>query len=69
MLPLAHVGHYLWTLYVLPVLIVAASIVKTTMAQRREANASPAGGDDREDSPDGETPRWETGPAGPAADP
>ncbi|MGN6256173.1 MAG: hypothetical protein ACTHN3_00275 [Solirubrobacterales bacterium] len=35
MLPLAHVGHYLWVLYLIPVLIVTASIVKTTVAQRR----------------------------------
>jgi hypothetical protein len=36
-LPLAHVGHYLWILYVLPVLIVVASIVKTTISERRKA--------------------------------
>jgi hypothetical protein len=64
MLPLAHVGHYLWVLYILPVLIVAASIVKTTVAQRRAANDPAAGGDDREDSPGRESPRSETGPAG-----
>ncbi len=37
MLPLAHVGHYLWTLYVLPVLIVAVAIVRSMLAQRRAA--------------------------------
>jgi len=63
-LPLAHVAHYLWVLYVLPVLIVAASIVKTTVTQRRAANASPAGGDDCEDPPARESPQSETGPAG-----
>ena len=36
MLPLAHVGHYLWVLYLLPVAIVVAGIVKSTRAQRRE---------------------------------
>ena len=36
MLPVAHVGHYLWVLYLLPVAIVVAGIVKTTRAQRRE---------------------------------
>jgi hypothetical protein len=36
-LPVAHVGHYLWTLYVLPILIVAAAIVRNTVAQRRLA--------------------------------
>lgn len=35
MLPLAHVGHYLWTLYVIPILIVVAAIVRNTVAQRR----------------------------------
>ena len=36
MLPLAHVGHYfIWVLYVIPVLIVAAAIVRSMIAQRR----------------------------------
>jgi heme exporter protein D len=35
MLPLAHISHYLWVLYVIPVLIVAAAIVRSTIAQRR----------------------------------
>jgi heme exporter protein D len=35
-LPLAHVGHYaIWILYVVPVLIVAAAIVRSMVAQRR----------------------------------
>jgi heme exporter protein D len=37
MLPLAHVGHYLWTLYVIPILIVVVAIVRNTLAQRRLA--------------------------------
>jgi cytochrome c-type biogenesis protein CcmH/NrfF len=36
--PLAHVGHHLWILYVLPVIIVVIGIVRTTLAQRRERN-------------------------------
>jgi len=36
-LPLAHVGHYLWILYVIPVLIVVGSILKTTISEKREA--------------------------------
>jgi heme exporter protein D len=36
-LPVAHVGHYLWTLYVLPILIVVGAIVRNTIAQRRLA--------------------------------
>jgi len=42
-LPLAHVGHYLWALYVAPVVIVVIAIVKTTLNERREAK----GEDDR----------------------
>jgi hypothetical protein len=33
-LPIAHVGHYLWVLYLVPVAIVVAGIVKSTRAQR-----------------------------------
>lgn len=36
-LPLAHVGHYLWALYLPPVLIVVVAIVRSARAQRREA--------------------------------
>jgi hypothetical protein len=35
--PLAHVGHYLWVLYVIPVLIVVGAIVRNAVAQRRLA--------------------------------
>jgi len=35
MLPLAHVSHWLWVLYLPPVLIVLGSIVRTTLAERR----------------------------------
>jgi len=35
-LPVAHVGHYLWALYLLPVAIVVAGIVKSARAQHRE---------------------------------
>ena len=34
-LPLAHVGHYLWVLYLLPVVFVVVGIVKTTISERR----------------------------------
>ena len=37
MLPVAHVGHYLWALYVIPILIVVGAIVRNTIAQRRLA--------------------------------
>jgi hypothetical protein len=35
-LPLAHAGHWLWLLYVPPVLIVIGSIVRSMIAERRE---------------------------------
>jgi hypothetical protein len=62
MLPIAHVGHYLWILYLLPVLFVAAAILRGQLITRE--GASPAGGDDSEDSPERESPESETGPAG-----
>jgi hypothetical protein len=36
LLPLAHVSHWLWVLYVPPVLIVLGSIVRTTLVERRK---------------------------------
>jgi len=36
-LPLAHAGHWIWTLYVPPVAVVVFSIVKTTLSERRLA--------------------------------
>jgi hypothetical protein len=36
-LPFAHTGHWLWILYVPPVLIVAGSIVRTMVAERRRS--------------------------------
>jgi hypothetical protein len=35
LIPLAHAGHWLWLLYVPPVLVVVISILRTTMAERR----------------------------------
>jgi hypothetical protein len=37
LLPLAHVGHWLWALYLPPVLIVLGSIARTAVADRRKA--------------------------------
>jgi cytochrome c-type biogenesis protein CcmH/NrfF len=37
MIPLAHIGHWLWVFYVLPILVVIAGIiVSTRVANRRE---------------------------------
>ena len=50
-LPLAHIGHYLWVLYLLPVIFVVLGILKTTLSQKREdRDDSTAGGT-------GESPR------------
>jgi len=35
-LPLAHVGHWLWVFYLVPVLIVVGAIVKSKRAERRK---------------------------------
>jgi hypothetical protein len=35
LLPLAHAGHWLWVLYLPPVLIVVASILRSTISERR----------------------------------
>lgn len=35
LLPIAHVSHWLWVLYLPPILIVLGSIVRTTLAERR----------------------------------
>ena len=36
MLPVAHVGHWLWVLYLPPILIVIGSIVRSKVLERRE---------------------------------
>jgi cytochrome c-type biogenesis protein CcmH/NrfF len=56
-LPLAHVGHYLWILYVLPVLIVVAGILRTSISERRrdrgDSDPKPGSPDDADDPPAG----------------
>lgn len=34
-LPLAHLGHYLWVFYLVPVVIVVAGIVRSSILSRR----------------------------------
>ncbi len=34
-LPLAHIGHWLWVFYVIPVLIVVAGILLSSRAAKR----------------------------------
>jgi hypothetical protein len=36
LIPLAHVGHWLWVLYLPPVLIVVGSLTRSTLAERRK---------------------------------
>jgi hypothetical protein len=36
MLPVAHVGHWLWVLYLPPVVIVVGSIARSKAIERRE---------------------------------
>ena len=35
LVPAAHAGHWLWVLYLPPILIVAGSIVRSTLTERR----------------------------------
>jgi hypothetical protein len=37
-IPIAHAGHWLWVLYLPPVVIVLASIVRTKLSERRESS-------------------------------
>jgi cytochrome c-type biogenesis protein CcmH/NrfF len=41
MLPLAHVGHYLWILYLLPVIVVFLGILKSLLTERRRQEDPP----------------------------
>lgn len=34
-IPSAHLGHWLWVFYVIPVLIVVAGIVRSTRAEKK----------------------------------
>jgi hypothetical protein len=34
--PIAHVGHWLWALYLPPILIVLGSIARTSYSERRK---------------------------------
>jgi hypothetical protein len=37
LVPLAHVSHWLWVLYLPPILIVAGSILRSTLLERRKS--------------------------------
>jgi hypothetical protein len=40
----AHAGHYLWVMYIPPVLVVVFSIVKATISERRAEREERSGG-------------------------
>jgi len=40
MLPVAHVGHWLWALYLPPILIVVGSIVRAKISERKKNDRS-----------------------------
>jgi hypothetical protein len=42
-LPMAHLGHWLWTFYVVPVLIVVIGILRTRSVQKRREDDSDEG--------------------------
>jgi hypothetical protein len=44
LIPLAHVGHWLWVLYLPPVLIVLGSILRTTIRERKLPKSDPPAG-------------------------
>jgi hypothetical protein len=69
MLPLAHVGHYLWVFYLLPVVFVVLAIIKTTLSEKRATSQpdepSPSRREGDEPSPSqasGENPGPEDAP-------
>ena len=37
LIPFAHAGHYIWVLYIPPVLVVLFAIIRTTISERRAA--------------------------------
>ena len=56
-LPLAHLGHYLWIFYVLPVLIVVGGIIYTSYAGRRDPDPLSEGSGSPEPEPLGQPSR------------
>jgi hypothetical protein len=42
-LPLAHIGHWLWVFYVLPVLIVIGGIIRSTRAEKKRESEEKSG--------------------------
>jgi hypothetical protein len=53
-LPLAHVGHYLWIFYLLPVIFVILGILRTVWLERSRGKSDGAGPSGDEYRPGGE---------------
>jgi len=43
-IPSAHLGHWLWVFYVIPVLIVIAGIIRSTRAEKKREREEVEGG-------------------------
>ena len=46
-IPSAHLGHWLWVFYVIPVLIVVAGIIRSTRAEKKREREEEAGAESR----------------------
>jgi hypothetical protein len=44
-LPLAHLGHFLWIFYVMPVVIVIVGILRSTLVEKRREREGELGDD------------------------
>lgn len=44
LIPSAHLGHWLWIFYVIPVLIVIAGIIRSTRAEKKRERGEIEGG-------------------------
>ena len=77
MLPLAHLGHYLWVFYLVPVAVVVAGILRSTlMAKRADREATdppssskPPGSAENAPDPPGTGREAENGGSAPARRP
>jgi hypothetical protein len=45
LVPLAHAGHWLWLLYLPPVLIVVGSLLRAGFRERKQAKSDPPAGE------------------------
>jgi hypothetical protein len=38
-IPAAHIGHYLWVFYLIPVLIIVGAIIRSTLMEKRRKDS------------------------------